>query len=86
MPSTQIQSVGKKLLALPLGREAKSFLDYLTVEAGLSDNTILAYGRDLKSFLTFCKSNQIKHLQQVEPTLIRHYMRILTQNRPGSDR
>ena len=83
MPSTQIQSVGKKLLALPLGREAKSFLDYLTVEAGLSDNTILAYGRDLKSFLTFCKSNQIKHLQQIEPTLIRHYMRILTQSQMG---
>jgi len=83
MPSTQTQSVGKKLLALPLGREAKSFLDYLTVEAGLSDNTILAYGRDLKSFLTFCKSNKIKHLQQVEPTLIRHYMRILTQSQMG---
>ena len=83
MPSTQTQSIGKKLLALPLGREAKSFLDYLTVEAGLSDNTILAYGRDLKSFLTFCKSNKIKHLQQVEPTLIRHYMRILTQSQMG---
>jgi integrase/recombinase XerD len=83
MPSTQTQSVGKKLLALPLGREAKSFLDYLTVEAGLSDNTILAYGRDLKSFLTFCKSNEIKHLQQIEPTLIRRYMRILTQSQMG---
>ncbi len=83
MPSTQAQSVGKKLLALPLGRQAKSFLDYLTVEAGLSDNTILAYGRDLKSFLTFCKSNKIKCLQQIEPTLIRHYMRILTQSQMG---
>ena len=66
-----------------MGREAKSFLDYLTVEAGLSDNTILAYGRDLKSFLTFCKSNEIKHLQQIEPTLIRRYMRILTQSQMG---
>jgi len=83
MPSTQAQSVGKKLLALPLGHQAKSFLDYLTVEAGLSDNTILAYGRDLKSFLTFCKSNKIKCLQQIEPTLIRHYMRILTQSQMG---
>ena len=83
MPSTQAQSVGKKLLALPLGRQAKSFLDYLTVEAGLSDNTILAYGRDLKSFLTFCKSNKVKCLQQIEPTLIRHYMRILSQSQMG---
>jgi len=66
-----------------LGRQAKSFLDYLTVEAGLSDNTILAYGRDLKSFLTFCKSNKIKHLQQIEPAIIRHYMRIRTQSQMG---
>ena len=70
-------------MALPLGRQAKSFLDYLTVEAGLSDNTILAYGRDLKSFLAFCKSNKIKCLQQIEPTLIRHYMRILSQSQMG---
>jgi len=83
MPSTQTQSVGRKLLALPLGRQAKSFLDYLTVEAGLSDNTILAYGRDLMSFLTFCKSNKIKHLQQIEPAIIRHHMRVRTQSQMG---
>ncbi|MHC4580416.1 MAG: site-specific tyrosine recombinase XerD [Planctomycetota bacterium] len=83
MSSTQTQSVGKKLLALPLGREAKGFLDYLTVEAGLSDNTILAYGRDLKSFLTFCKTSKVKDLRQIEPTLIRRYMRFLTQNQKG---
>ncbi len=83
MSSTQTQSVGEKLLALPLGRQAKSFLDYLTVEVGLSDNTILAYGRDLKSFLTYCKSNEIAQLQQVEPTIIRDYMRILTQSQMG---
>ncbi len=66
-----------------MGREVKSFLDYLTVEAGLSDNTILAYGRDLKSFLTYCKSNKIDQLQQIKPTLIRDYMRILTQSQMG---
>ena len=83
MPSTQTQSVVKRLLALPLGGQAKSFLDYLTVEAGLSDNTILAYGRDLKSFLEFCKSSKIKALRQIEPMLIRRYMRFLTQNQKG---
>ncbi len=80
MSSVQTQSVGKKLLALPLGREVKSFLDYLTVEAGLSDNTILAYGRDLKSFLTFCKSREICQLQQIEPDVIRDHMRLLSQD------
>lgn len=83
MSSTQTQSVGEKLLALPLGRQVKSFLDYLTVEAGLSDNTILAYGRDLKSFLTYCKSNEIDQLLQIEPTVIRDYMRILIESQMG---
>ena len=55
MLSVQRQSVGKKILLLPLGQTAKSFLDYLAIEAGLSENTVLAYGRDLKSFLEFCK-------------------------------
>jgi len=79
MPSTQTQSVGEKLLTLPLGRQVKSFLNYLTVEAGLSENTILAYGRDLKGFLGFCKSRGIDELVQIQPVLIRDYMRALTQ-------
>lgn len=79
MPSSQTQSVGKKLLALPLGLEVKSFLNYLTVEAGLSDNTVLAYGRDLKEFLAYCKTRSVERLQQVQPVIIREHMRILTQ-------
>jgi len=80
MPSAQIQSVSEKILALPVGQSVKDFLDYLTVEGGLSDNTVLAYGRDLKSFLRYCKSNKISQLQQINPNLIQNYLRILTQN------
>ena len=83
MPSTQRQSVGEKLLALPLGQEVKNFLNYLTVEAGLSENTVLAYGRDLKSFLEHCKSSNIKHLPQIKPTIIQDYLRITTQGQKG---
>ncbi|MHC4482778.1 MAG: site-specific tyrosine recombinase XerD [Planctomycetota bacterium] len=78
MPSTQAQSVGNKLLSLPLGRNVKDFLDYLTVEAGLSSNTVLAYGRDLRGFLKYCKSNKISHPRQIKPVLIQNYLRILT--------
>ena len=83
MLSIQRQSVGEKLMVLPLGQEVKNFLSYLTVEAGLSENTILAYGRDLKSFLEHCKSNNIKHLLQIKPATIQDYLRILTQNQMG---
>jgi len=79
MPSEQIQSVNNTLSELPLGRIAKDFLAYLTVEAGLSDNTILAYGRDLKGFLQYCRSRGLSHLQQVKPLLIQNYMRELAE-------
>jgi integrase/recombinase XerD len=83
MPSVQQQSVGEKLLALPLGRNVKNFLSYLTVEAGLSENTVLAYGRDLKSFLEHCKSSNIKQLSQIRPEIIQDYLKILTKAQKG---
>ena len=83
MTSIQRQSVGEKLLSLPLGQNVKNFLSYLTVEAGLSENTVLAYGRDLKSFLEHCKSSNIKHLSQIKPAIIQDYLRILTQDQKG---
>jgi len=80
MLSVQRQSVSEKLEVLPLGRYVKSFLGYLTVEAGLSENTVLAYGRDLKSFLEYCESDRVEGLQEISPTIIRRYMRILSQD------
>ena len=82
MPSTQIQSISQELPSLPLGRSVKKFLDYLIVEAGLSNNTVLAYGRDLKGFLKYCKSNKISQLQQIKPPLIQNYLRTLAQDPP----
>ncbi len=79
----QRQSVGEKLLALPLGQEVKNFLNYLTVEAGLAENTVLAYGRDLKSFLGHCKSNNIRHLSQIKLAIIQDYLRIITHDQKG---
>lgn len=79
MPATQIQSVGEEILSLPLGCHIRSFLNYLTVEAGLAENTILAYGRDLRDFQKCCKGRAIKHLEQIRPALIQDYLRMMTQ-------
>ena len=79
MLSAQVQFVGEKLLSMPLGRSVRDFLNYLTVEAGLSNNTILAYGRDLKSFLEYCKSNKVSRLDRIKPALIQNYLRILSK-------
>ncbi len=74
MPSIQTQSVNRKILEFPFGNTVKSFLDYLCVEAGLSNNTILAYGRDLKGFLEFCESRSVNQLRQIEPSLIHEFL------------
>lgn len=77
MSSVQLQSCSQELVSLPLGRSVKDFLDYLTIEAGLSNNTVLAYGRDLKSFLVYCKSQNVSRLQQIKPALIHKYLQVL---------
>jgi len=80
MTTVQVQSVNEQLASLPLGRNVKDFLDYLTIEAGLSENTVLGYGRDLKEFLKYCKSNKIHRPQQIQPGLIQKYMQILSKD------
>src|SRR4030042_1729542 len=74
MPSTQTLEIAKKLDTLPLGRIVRDFLNYLTVEGGLSDNTIQGYGRDLRDFLEYCKANKVDQLGAITPTLIQKYL------------
>ena len=37
----------------------EAFLDYLKVEKGLSRNTILSYGQDLKKYFEYLKEKNI---------------------------
>lgn len=87
--SAQIPTLTEKILSLPLGQAVKDFLDYLTVEGGLSGNTILGYGRDLKGFLEYCSPRslgeagqlrKIGQLKQIKPVLIQNYLQTLTKN------
>ena len=77
MLTTQVNTLRDKLRALPLGRVIDTFLDYLTVEAGLSSNTILAYGRDLLKFAEYCHSQNVNTLRDILPTTaysFNHYL------------
>lgn len=45
----------------------KLFLDYLTVECGLSPNTVTAYRRDLEAFLTSISRKGFSSLDRLKP-------------------
>ncbi len=74
MVLAQKQTIIENLRSLPLGTEVIGFLDYLVVEAGLSHNTILAYGRDLREFLKFCEKERIAAVGQVKSHVIQKYL------------
>lgn len=74
MSLTQRQSLTAALRTLPLGRPVSDFLDYLVVEAGLSDNTVLAYGRDLREFITSCHDNGVTEIADVRPRVVQRYL------------
>ena len=74
MSVAQRQSITRKLRTLSLGRTVLDFLDYLVVEAGLSQNTILAYGRDLRDFSVFCETHGVHRIEQVVPTVVQKYL------------
>lgn len=74
MSLIQRQTVAAELRSLPLGRTAIEFLDYLVIEAGLSENTILAYGRDLRGFMEFCRRHGIDKIAEVKPRVVQAYV------------
>jgi integrase/recombinase XerD len=74
MSLIQRQTIVADLREIPVGQAAANFLDYLTIEAGLSINTILAYGRDLREFLFFCRDGGVTEIAGVSVPLIQVYL------------
>jgi len=74
MSLAQKQSISRDLRSLPIGQTVNEFLDYLVVEAGLSQNTVLAYGRDLREFLRFCQSSGIREIRAVTPHVVQRHL------------
>jgi len=52
----------------------EEFLSYLSVERGLSDNTLLSYRRDLKKFLNYLKTRRIDSIDKVSRHSVTSFM------------
>ena len=57
-----------------MGETANGFLDYLKVEAGLAENTLMGYGRDLAEFCVYCQQRQVDRPAGLTPELLYAYI------------
>jgi integrase/recombinase XerD len=80
MLNKQVQSLKEKLAGYPLGRMVVQFMDYMAVEAGLSDNTLLGYGRDLMGFCDYCTQKGIKQIDGISAVTVYSYLQHLAQS------
>jgi len=83
MRSVQLQSISEQLTPLPIGDLVRDFLGYLSVEAGLAENTILAYGRDLRDFLLYCKQSKVRQIKMIKPAVVQKYQQQLSRQGRG---
>jgi integrase/recombinase XerD len=51
----------------------ESFLDYLSIERGLAENTIISYRYDLIKYIVFLKKRKISSFNQTNKILIKNY-------------
>jgi len=51
----------------------ESFLDYLSIERGLAENTIISYRYDLIKYIVFLKKRKISSFSQTNKILVKNY-------------
>ena len=63
-------------------KSVRSFLEYLEVERNYSPNTLRSYDSDLRHFVSYLLSNEIRSLEEVRKNLLRAYLGGLLDGHP----
>lgn len=61
-------------MAADLAAEIKSFLDFVSIEKGLSKNTLLSYARDLRRYTAFLKKKKRSDLNDISRAEITDFL------------
>ncbi len=72
-------------MADPLATWLDRYLDHLTVERGLSPNTLAAYRRDLRRYVAFCTAREVRTPGEVEPSTVRSFVASVSASTWGKD-
>lgn len=64
-----------------LQQSVDSYLRYLTIERGMAKNTLLAYKRDLNSYLKYLEELGLDSLSQVQENTVRDFAQQLVTNK-----
>ena len=68
-----------------LAAEAERYLDHLTVERGLSENTLDAYRRDLRRYVGFLARREVQDPNDVQEKTVRSFVASLSASTHGPD-
>jgi integrase/recombinase XerD len=68
-----------------MAEEAERYLDHLAVERGLSENTLAAYRRDLRRYVSFLTHRNVLRPDAVEETTIRSFVASLSASTHGPE-
>jgi integrase/recombinase XerD len=60
-----------------LDEAVQAFIDYLSIERGLSNNTVAAYGRDLSQFVTYAKSKGASDVNSLSSDMVESFLQQL---------
>jgi integrase/recombinase XerD len=69
----------------PITLEAERYLDHLTVERGLSTNTLAAYGTDLRRYTAFLSKRGVRNADAVDEATVRSFVASISASTYGDD-
>jgi len=72
-------------VADPIVVDAERYLDHLAIERGLSENTVVAYRRDLRRYVRFLNARRIRVATDVDAALVRSFLASVSASTHGDD-